>query len=263
MNRGTYRKLWRDPWRGRSDARRRVGAMALELKEEHQGITVSWDENGTPVIDRRLLGLRPECEAPARAKSFSTSSSPARAWRRTPWRRPPTRPRRRLRRRGRRRSAPRADDVKDNNVDWFVPVDASDGEITLETANSNVRWRGRACGMSHICVGDAARARRPSRRRKPPTDTADDSDRPDAVPERVRRDRRADRDALPERRGRHGRAVRARHGHHRCARRTSAARLMAHGCSWLRSACSLRASSSSPRRERRLPAANRAVPTGT
>jgi hypothetical protein len=126
-------------------------ALAIELKTEHQGITVSWDENGDPAITGGFSNSV-ECEAPGQGEvifhfvqsgqgiapnaggeaantidvDFNDEADV------TGW---------------------AADDVKDNNVDWFVPVDASDGSVTLVTADSNVE--GGELRISHICVGDA------------------------------------------------------------------------------------------------------------
>ena len=126
-------------------------ALAIELKDEHQGITVSWDENGDPVITGGFSNST-ACEAPgegevifhfvqsgqglapnAGGEAANTidvdfdDETDVNGW--------------------------PADDVKDNNVDWFVPVDASDGEVTLVTAESNVE--GGELRVSHVCVGDA------------------------------------------------------------------------------------------------------------
>jgi hypothetical protein len=126
-------------------------ALAIEVKTEHRGITVSWDENGDPVITGGFSNST-ECEAPGEGEvifhfvqsgqglapnaggeaantidvDFDDEADV------TGW---------------------PADDVKDNNVDWFVPVDASDGSVTMKTANSNVA--GGELRVSHICVGDA------------------------------------------------------------------------------------------------------------
>ena len=137
-------------------------ALAIELKDEHQGITVSWDENGAPVITGGFSNST-ECDAPGEGEVIFhfvqsgqglapnaggtaantidvdfTDEADVIGW--------------------------AADDVKDNNVDWFVPVDASDGEVTLVTANSNVN--GGELRVSHVCVGDA-----PGEQETPPPTT--------------------------------------------------------------------------------------------
>ncbi len=153
MNRGTYRKLWAILGAGVLTLGVVTVALALELKVPHQGITVSWDSEGNAVIDGgEDFSDSDECEAPAQGEvifHFVQSGqgiapnaggeaantidvdfedeADVLGW--------------------------AADDVKDNNVDWFVSVDASDGEVTLVTANSNVN--GGELRVSHICVGDA------------------------------------------------------------------------------------------------------------
>ena len=154
-------------------------ALAVELKTPHQGITVSWDSEGTPVIEGD--------------ESFSDSTD-------CPWvpgegevifhfvqsggGQNPTTPN------DGGTSAntvdvdfedeadvndAEADDVKDNNVDWYVGVIAADGEVTLVTANSNVN--GGELRVSHICVGDA-----PGEEETPPPSVPGETDTPSNPP---------------------------------------------------------------------------------
>lgn len=127
-------------------------AMALELKEAHQGLTVSWDSEGNPVLPD---GFEDSTECPGDAEPgegevtfhFVQSGNdvdPGEA--------------------GTNLLDVDFDDEADvndvpsdssseNNVDWFVKVDASDGEVTLVSAESDLS--GGELRVSHICVGDA------------------------------------------------------------------------------------------------------------
>lgn len=155
-------------------------AMALELKGAHQGITVSWDSEGNPVIDdgdanfpdstdcpwvpgegevifhfvQSGQGVAPNAGGTAANTIDVDFDDEADV-----------------------NDAP-ADDVKDANVDWFVGVIAADGEVTLVTANSNVA--GGELRVSHICVGDA-----PGDETPPPSfeqSQAGETDAPSAPP---------------------------------------------------------------------------------
>lgn len=131
-------------------------ALAIELKEPHQGITVSWDSEGNPVIDDGDANFTDSTDCPWVPGEgevifhFVQSGDDTDV---------------------------NGTDVNDNlidvdfedeadandvpadtiqndkNVDWFVGVTASDGEVTLVTANSNVE--GGDLRVSHICIGDA------------------------------------------------------------------------------------------------------------
>ncbi len=132
-------------------------ALAIELKDVHQGITVSWDSNGDPVItsssEEDKFEPSDECGELAQGEVVFhfVQSGP-----------------------GVVVNAPGnnlldvdfedeadANDVvedsiqNDSNVDWFVSVDASDGEVTLVNAMSNVAGNDDTLRVSHICVGDA------------------------------------------------------------------------------------------------------------
>jgi hypothetical protein len=127
-------------------------ALAEDLKDAHTGITVSWDSEGNPVISNSDFTDSDACEAPAQGEvifhfvqsgqgfapnaggaaanlldAFFTDEADVNDW--------------------------PADSVHENNVDWFVSVDASDGSVTLDDAASNIT--GGELRLSHICVGDA------------------------------------------------------------------------------------------------------------
>ena len=173
MNRGTYRKLW--AILGASVLTLGVVsvAMALELKEEHQGITVSWDENGTPVITGGFSDST-ECEAPGEGEVIFHFVQSGQGLAPNPGGEAANTIDVDFEDEADVLGSP-ADDVKDNNVDWFVPVDASDGEVTLKTANSNVD--GGELRVSHVCVGDA-----PGEETAPPTEAPTDTPVPTETP---------------------------------------------------------------------------------
>ena len=124
-------------------------AMALELKAQHQGLTVSWDSDGNPVLPEGFTDSD-ECDTPGVGEvifhfvqsgndvnpgaagtnlldvDFSDEADV--------------------------NDVP-SESASNNNVDWFVEVDASDGSVTLVTANSDLS--GGELRVSHICVGDA------------------------------------------------------------------------------------------------------------
>ena len=132
-------------------------ALAIEVKDVHQNITVSWDAGGNPVIvaeSGEEFTDSDECETPAQGwvtfhfvqSGPGTVANPA----------------------GTNlldvdfEDEADANDVQEdsiqgqnNNVDWFVSVDASDGSVTMVTANSNVTGGEDELRVSHICVGDA------------------------------------------------------------------------------------------------------------
>ena len=136
-------------------------ALAATLKVEHQGTTISWDENGDPVVEGGFAGGNingEECtgedldegevlihfvqsgggqEDPVTPNPggnaanlldvFLTDEADV--------------------------LDVAADDVKENNVDWFVSLIVTDGEVTIDSAESNVD--GGELRISHICIGDA------------------------------------------------------------------------------------------------------------
>jgi hypothetical protein len=130
-------------------------ALAIELKEEHQGITVSWDSEGNAVVEGEDISINQDADCanadldPGEVEFHFVQSGTdvvANAA-------------------GNNlldvdfEDEANADDVAEDsiqgngtNVDWFVTVDASDGEVTVVTANSNVS--GGELRISHICTGD-------------------------------------------------------------------------------------------------------------
>jgi hypothetical protein len=129
-------------------------ALAIELKEEHRGLTVTWDSDGNPVLPDGFENSD-ACDAPDQGEvifHFVQSGQDTDV-------------------NGTNVNdntidvdfddEPDANDVpadsiqNDQNVDWFVSVDASDGSVTLVTANSNVAGGEKDLRISHICVGEA------------------------------------------------------------------------------------------------------------
>ena len=126
-------------------------ALAIEVKEVHRNITVTWDAGGNPVISGGFSDSD-ECDEPGQGEvifHFVQSGQ------------------------GTVANAPgnnlldvdfedeadalgvTEDSIQGNgtNVDWFVSVDASDGSVTMVTANSNVVGGEDELRVSHICVG--------------------------------------------------------------------------------------------------------------
>ena len=127
-------------------------ALATELKEAHQGITVTWDADGNPVVDGftasescderefgegQLLFHFVENKTvaldPVSANTLDvwlTGAADVTAW--------------------------PADSVQGNgtNVDWWVLVDATDSTVTLDTAISNISGADSQMQLSALCVGD-------------------------------------------------------------------------------------------------------------
>jgi hypothetical protein len=131
-------------------------ALAIELKSEHRGITISWDSEGNAVVEGEDIDTNKDADCANEDLDpgevlfhFVQSGTDVVA--------------------GAAGTnlldvdftdEPDANDVPEDsiqgngtNVDWFVSVDASDGEVTLVTANSNVS--GGELRISHICTGDA------------------------------------------------------------------------------------------------------------
>jgi hypothetical protein len=153
MNRGTYRKLWAILGAGVLTLGVVGIALAIELKEEHQGITIGWDANGDPFAEdaegNPVAINTEECEGEDLAAGeilihfVQTQATPGPA--------------------GTNLldvdfdGAPDQNDVPEDgiqgsNVDWFVGTTSAGGDITLVTAESNID--GDQLVVSHICVGD-------------------------------------------------------------------------------------------------------------
>ena len=163
MNRGTYRKLWAILGAGAMTLGVVGMALAIEVKEAHQNITVTWDANGTPVLGGGFSDSD-KCDAPAEGWVIfhfvqSGQGTVANA------------PGNNLLDVDFEDEADALGVVEDSiqggggNVDWFVAVDASDGSVTMVTANSNVTGGEDELRVSHICVGDA-----PELESAPPSD---------------------------------------------------------------------------------------------
>ena len=148
-------------------------ALAVELKDAHEGITVGWDENGDPFAEDANGDPFPvnpaECQGfgveegeivfhfVQSGEGFTPNDGGAAA----------------------NlldvdfedeadQSGIQADSVHSNNVDWFASVSPADGEVILVTANSNID--GGELRLSHICVGEAP-GEEATPTPVPPTDT--------------------------------------------------------------------------------------------
>ena len=130
-------------------------ALAIDLKDVHQNITVSWDNEGNPVITSdEDFKNSDECGEVGQGWAVFhfvqsgpgvTTNAPGNNLLDVDF-----------------EDEPDANDVVEDsiqgngsNVDWFVPVDASDGEVTMVTAVSNVAGNDDTLRVSHICVGEA------------------------------------------------------------------------------------------------------------
>jgi hypothetical protein len=125
-------------------------AMAIELKEAHQGLVISWDDEGNPVLPEGFVNSD-ECptepgEGEVIVHFVQTQATAGAA--------------------GTNLidvdfdGAPDANDVPEDsiqgggaNVDWFVSTTSDGGDVTIVTANTNIP--GDQLVVSHICVGDA------------------------------------------------------------------------------------------------------------
>jgi hypothetical protein len=148
-------------------------ALAIEVKDAHQNITVTWDANGDPVIGGGFSNSD-ECDAPApgwvifhfvQSGQGTVANAPGNNLLDVDF-----------------EDEADANDVPEDsiqgngtNVDWFVAVDASDGSVTMVTANSNVVGGEDELRVSHICVGD-----QPEQESQAPSDAP--SDAPSEVP---------------------------------------------------------------------------------
>ena len=159
-------------------------ALAIEVKDAHQNITVSWDGNGNPVIDSdEDFTPSDECDpapAPGWVIFHFVQSGPGVVANAA----------------GNNlldvdfEDEADANDVPEDsiqgngtNVDWFVAVDASDGSVTMVTANSNVAGDEDTLRVSHICVGD-----QPEEESQPPSEVPSqviESEAPSAPPSEV------------------------------------------------------------------------------
>lgn len=136
--------------------------MAQELKEQHQGITVGWDENGDPVIVEANGfegGVNPaECDELDLAPGdivfhfvWTAGNDPVTA---------DPDPANNLLDVWFTGAADQSDVPADGvqgqlkNVDWFVWTSSAGGNVTLDTADYNNVPEGGQLVVSHICVGD-------------------------------------------------------------------------------------------------------------
>jgi hypothetical protein len=146
-------------------------ALAIELKEEHQGITISWDENGAAVVegfdDGKVNGE--ECEGADLAVgeiTFHFVQSPTSSDSGTL-----------------DVDFTGANDVsglassggQGMQVDWDVDVVATADTVVLNTANSSISDG--ELRVSHICVGD-----QPEEESQPPSQVIE-SEAPSSSPE--------------------------------------------------------------------------------
>jgi hypothetical protein len=127
-------------------------ALAQELKEAHQGIAVSWDEEGNPVNDGDIEMLD-ECDGVTPGEGqvifhFVQSGQD-------------TSPDEVAANNLLDVDFTGADDVTDvgadsvngdKNVDWYVLVDATSDTVIVDDAESNIE--GGELRISHICAGD-------------------------------------------------------------------------------------------------------------
>jgi hypothetical protein len=172
MNRGTYRKLW--AILGASVLTLGVVsvAMALELKEEHRGVVIGWDENGDPFVDGFDKVNAEECVGEDLAPGeilihfVQTQAVPNPAGQNlldVEFDGAPD------------QTGVVEDGIQGSNVDWFVGTTSDGGDITIVTANSNID--GGQLVISHICVGD-----QPEEETAPPTEAPTDTPVPTATP---------------------------------------------------------------------------------
>ena len=161
MNRGTYRKLWAILGAGVLTLGVVSVAMALELKEAHQGIVIGWDENGDPFVDGFDKVNAEECagedldEGEILIHFVQTQAVPNAAGNNlldVDFDGAPD------------QTGVVEDGIQGSNVDWFVGVTSDGGDVTIVTANSNID--GDQLVISHICVGDE-----PEQETEAPTET--------------------------------------------------------------------------------------------
>ncbi len=153
MNKGTYRKLWAILGAGVLTLGVVSVALAIELKEAHQGITIGWDANGDAFAEdaegNPVAINTEECEGEDLAAGeilihfVQTQAVPNPAGENlldVEFDGAPD------------QTGVQEDSIQGSNVDWFVGTTSAGGDVTIVTANSNIE--GDQLVISHICVGD-------------------------------------------------------------------------------------------------------------
>jgi hypothetical protein len=153
MNKGTYRKLWAILAAGVLTLGVVSVAMAIELKEAHQGITIGWDANGDAFAEdaegNPVAINTEECEGEDLAagdilihfvQTQATAGAAGTNLLDVDFDGAPD------------QTGVAEDSIQGSNVDWFVATTSAGGDVTIVTANSNIE--GDQLVISHICVGD-------------------------------------------------------------------------------------------------------------